>query len=155
MIWLLIASFNVLITIGRILGSFTLGIIYSSFKWGRSTREAIAHEAATNISSSKPFALVSSNALRTEGNTTALLIWAGCQQSLPEIITFILSIFLLNNFRKFINAASDYSSTMLIIVENWNGEFILKSFYDVKYLWWLYIFNIYSSKDRFDRLNKI
>ena len=72
-----LASFNVLITIGRILGSFTLGIIYSSFKWGRSTRKAIAHEAATNISSSKPFALVSSNALRTEGNTTALLIWLG------------------------------------------------------------------------------
>ena len=72
-----LASFNVLITIGRILGSFTLGIIYSSFKWGRSTRKAIAHEAATNISSSKPFALVSSNALRTEGNTTALLIRLG------------------------------------------------------------------------------
>ena len=72
-----LASFNVLITIGRILGSFTLGIIYSSFKCGRSTRKAIAHEAATNISSSKPFALVSSNALRTEGNTTTLLIWLG------------------------------------------------------------------------------
>ena len=60
------------------------GIIYLRnyiflIQMGCSTRKAIAHEAATNISSSKPFALVSSNALRTEGNTTALLIWAGFQ----------------------------------------------------------------------------